>query len=1480
MFESNRSKFVAFSSIKTTQNDQKAVQDEQKTPAKTPMKKYLWENGQPVCSICKSVGHMVRNCPQRNPTTPKEALTPIQTPAKQLFAEPADSTAKSVKGKGSGTVGGLQMKEDWPLEEDQKPMYQLTIPVGICGMEVKGWLDSGSPKNLLRMDVVRKASKDSYTVIQKKPKADLNGMGGNRLKIMAIVETRVLIGTGSYPMRFYVVEDMDYPVMFSNETFWRHLDGSKQVLRMPNGDEVKISETESHGTVAGVLCVPKPVVIKANQTMRFEIPFGMEEGKQYVFEPALDNHGLKSTTFLIDKDCPCILIKNDTEEKQTISPCMPIGTVAAVEWVTQEEPEVIEAPFQRLKTSEEVDGKEELELPPIYTEEEAEKLELPFGVTEDQIHGTPEEKQRLIKLLKQNRDNFVDQDGILGRTNLAEHTVDTGSAKPIAQRPYRYSPAMISKMKLEIDKMLKIGAIEPSTSAWSSPVVMAQKKNGEVRFCIDFRAINRLTERDVYPMPHVDDLLAKLQKARRFSLGDAFSGFWQFVLNEADRAKTAFRTPFGLFQFVVMPFGLKNATATFQRGMENMLRDILYLYVMVYVDDLLVFSQCFEVHLDHLQTFFNRLRKANLKLKGSKCRFAMERVDYLGFNVGEGTVRPKRENVKAIEEYPVPKTPTDIRRFTGMTSFYRRFIKDYAKITGPITALTRKDAKWDWTEEHSRLFWLLKKSLMQEPILRLPDMEKPFLLYTDASGYAIGAILAQKDDKGDEYVVYYASRILNSAECRYATIEKECLAMVWAIALFRPYLYGRRFDVITDHKPLEWLEKMRETSDRLERWSIKLMSYDFKIHYRKGENHGNVDALSRMIPDKVETRIETNPIELSGVSSDVKTESAIVGGIGELRNLAEEQMKDKSLDYYFKQAKIAKSSYEIRDGLLHKKGDPPMILVPTKMRKEILEIYHDDRLTGGHLRFQKCIEKIQQRYWWPNLRKDLQKWLEACVECQTRNPNGITPVNTMMNIRVDKPWDTIGMDLVGPITTSDQGNRFVLVLTDYFTKWTEAFALAEHSAYTIASVLMKNVITRYGAPKRIITDRGKEFLSEIIKDVMFLLQIQKINTTAYHPQTDGLVERFNRTLITMLSMYTKQGQTDWDEHLPYVLFAYNSSVHSTTGYSPFYLMLAREPNFPDDTLKPFGAEYPTHGEYAEYLKKAFKLAYERVRLTMEKMQKRQKKHYEKNKRRTPEFEVADLVLCWMQIPPPGLTVKLMHRWYGPFQVLAKKSALNYLIRDPRGKIEPFVVHVNTIKKYYKPLEGRPEIAVSQYYPDEENLDFTEPNFVNDPAPDPILEELRAELQEDVGLLPIAPDPIRMQESVGKERESIVEELGNEEPTGESPEPVRSLRGRRNNQNREDQIRMEVQDRDSHGMKKKPVAKKIAETRKVVESILKKKLPKLNSAEPEKYLVQAKGEAEPEWMDLRRIHEEFVDADQVLREFEKKYSAASRDQNLN
>ena len=450
----------------------------------------------------------------------------------------------------------------------------------------------------------------------------------------------------------------------------------------------------------------------------------------------------------------------------------------------------------------------------------------------------------LKQLLYKYKNVFASSLEELGRTQLIKHSINTGNNPPVCLRPYRTSPRNRTEIDRQVNELLTHDLIQPSTSAYASPVVLVQKPDKSFRFCVDYRALNKQVAPDRFPLPLVSDVLDSLSGTAFFTTLDLRSGFWQIPLTEDARSKTAFITHSGLYEWKTLPFGLNNSSSTFQRLMTHLLTGIQYKYALTYIDDVLVYSKSFEDHLVHLEEVFKRFQEANLKLKPSKCYFAKTELDFLGHVVSRNGVRPNENKVKAVKDFPVPKNVKQVRSFLGLSGYYRKFVKDYAKIASPLFKLTKKSEKFVWTEPCQEAFDKLKRALVSSPVLAYPDFSKTFHVFTDASNDAIGMTLSQYHENR-ERVIAYAGRDLNSAEKNYSTTEKEALACVQAVKHFQPYLYGNHFVIHTDHKSLKWLMSLKDPTGRLARWSLLLQQYDFEIKHRAGKANANADALSR-----------------------------------------------------------------------------------------------------------------------------------------------------------------------------------------------------------------------------------------------------------------------------------------------------------------------------------------------------------------------------------------------------------------------------------------------------------------------------------------------------------------------------------------------------------------------------------------------------------------------------------------------------------
>lgn len=465
-------------------------------------------------------------------------------------------------------------------------------------------------------------------------------------------------------------------------------------------------------------------------------------------------------------------------------------------------------------------------------------------------HTNEEEHEKIYRLCEEFKDIFYCDQIPLTFTNSVKHHIRTKNEDPIYVKPYRQAPFVQNEINRQVDQLIKDNVIQESHSPWNAPVHLVPKKmdaSGEIKYrmVIDFRRLNEITIDDRYPLPNIHDLFDKLGKSTYYTTLDLASGYHQIELDERGRQKTAFSTQNGHFEFLRMPFGLKTAPATFQRTMDNVLRGLQGLHCMVYLDDIIIYGNSLDNMIQNLRTVFDRIRATNMKIQLDKSEFLRKEVLYLGHTITKEGLKPNDDKITAVLNYPLPKTTTEIKSFLGLVGYYRRFIKDFAKITQPLTTCLKKRNKIIIDQKYIDAFNKCKELLTHAPLLQYPDYDKPFILTTDASNIALGAVLSQ-GQIGSDKPIAYASRTLSDSESRYSTIERELLAIIWAVKHFRPYLYGRKFYIYTDHRPLVWLRSLKDPSSKLTRWGLRLQDYDFELIYKNGKQNTNADAFSRI----------------------------------------------------------------------------------------------------------------------------------------------------------------------------------------------------------------------------------------------------------------------------------------------------------------------------------------------------------------------------------------------------------------------------------------------------------------------------------------------------------------------------------------------------------------------------------------------------------------------------------------------------------
>ncbi|KAK3106230.1 hypothetical protein FSP39_015710 [Pinctada imbricata] len=918
--------------------------------------------------------------------------------------------------------------------------------------------------------------------------------------------------------------------------------------------------------------------------------------------------------------------------------------------------------------------------------------------------------KELRTLLQQYVSVFSKGDKDFGRTDLVKHPINTGSKAPIKQRLRRTPVHLDGVVEEHLDDMLKRDVIEPSTSPWASAIVLARKKDGTTRFCVDYRKLNDSTIKDAFPLPRIDETLDHLAGACWFSTLDLSSGYWQVTVEPQDRPKTAFITKRGLYQFKVMPFGLCNAPATFERLMESVLNGLQWDTCLVYLDDIIVLGKSFDAMVQNLKKVFDRLISAGLKLKAKKCTLFAEKVDYLGHVVSKEGISTDPNKIATVEKWLEPTNAKEVRSFLGFCSYYRRFIKSFASIAKPLHKLANSN-KFQWTEDCQNAFNLLKRKLIESPILAYPNFTETFILDTDASDKGIGAVLSQNID-GNERVIAYASRTLSKAEQKYCVTRKELLAVVHYVKYFRHYLYGRQFRIRTDHGSLRWLINFKNPEGQLARWIEVLGMYDMKIEHRPGSQHRNADTLSRYPckqckydPDWEQQKSnETHVKSVSMVNTEetmVKQDNSIEPDTG----LIEIQREDKEISTVRRWIEekhkptqnelssagpMIKALWSQRDmlvitnDLLYRnwsdhKGKTLQAIVPFKERRKVLDLSHDHK-TAGHLGITKTLSKIRQRYYWPGLQRDVRQYISACDICTMSKKATKRERAPMQILGSGAPMERIALDIVGELSpTTQRGNKYILVISDYFTKWVEAFAMPNMEAITVAEILVKEVIARYGVPSTVHSDQGKQFEGKVFSEMCSVLNIDKTRTTPYHPQSDGMVERFNKTLLTMLRTLVDENQSNWDDLLPYVLMAYRSVEQETTGSSPNYLMMGREVATPLDLMyeMPASVKPIPPNQWAWELKERVETAHSFVRQHSSGAMLRQKTLHDR-KLNWNKFKPDDEVYVYFPRHAPGHSPKLTKYWRGPFKILEKCSDITYKVDcGPRGM--PQMIHVDRLR---------------------------------------------------------------------------------------------------------------------------------------------------------------------------------------------------------
>ena len=906
-------------------------------------------------------------------------------------------------------------------------------------------------------------------------------------------------------------------------------------------------------------------------------------------------------------------------------------------------------------------------------------------------HLTIEQHEDLVSCLHENLGVFSKSEYDIGKVKNVKHQFVLSDDIPFKVRHRNLPPRMYTAAKDHINQLLQKGIIRHSNSPYSSAPLFIQKPDGRVRMVTDLRYLNAKTVRDNYALPRIDDILPHLAGHQYFTKMDIRSGYYNIEIEERDKEKTAFSTPFGLYEYNRMVQGAKTSAATFQRCMENILKPLLYEGVIAFLDDVIIYTKTVAEHLVILNKALKLMQEAGLKIHPGKCTILAKEILYLGHTISHEGVKANPDKTKVLQDWPKIKTVRDLMSFLGFCGYFRRHIPHFAQIAKPLVALTQgvkyrpkdpfgpptkqpaleKDITSVWTVECQQAREELIKALSEPPCLKLPDMGKTFILHVDASTTGLGAVLLQFDDDKKLHPVCYASRALKKAECNYPVYKLEFLALKWAVVdKFSMYLYGGSFKVYTDNNPLTYIHTTLKVDATSQRWLSALGDYDFTIHYKPGTMNVDADVLSRLqyAPEVLSEHITAfmdgmdplvNYVDVTRIDPDEDEDEEVeVCAMRSNLNWAQIQKSDlefmevirrveqrvisKPCDFprtYRKLFFVRDQMYMNDSGILCKKAmifgqEHELIVLPHGALPLVLHALHDE---SGHFGVERTASLFRRRFYYPGYAQAICDYIGSCASCiakkTVKKKRGF-----LGEVTASRPFETVSMDFLS-IETDKNGYGHVLVVTDVFTKYAFAFPTKNEKALTVAKILVEKVFSVFGLPQKLLSDRGRNFESRVIEQLCKLLQIKKVFTCPYNPKSDSVCERFNRTLIGMLGTLKEEKRNEWHKYVPHLVGVYNSTQHSSTGFSPFELMFGRKSRLPVDQYlgtTPVEAEFDDVSDYVLQLKERMEFVHTLAKQSLDHKHLVNKERYDENVK-SEQLQPGD----WVFVKNVG--VKGMHK---------------------------------------------------------------------------------------------------------------------------------------------------------------------------------------------------------------------------------------------
>lgn len=835
----------------------------------------------------------------------------------------------------------------------------------------------------------------------------------------------------------------------------------------------------------------------------------------------------------------------------------------------------------------------------------------------------------------------------LGRTSCVELDIEVTTSKPVCHRPYRMSEFEKSATREIVDDLLKNDIIQESNSAYASPVLLVDKASGEKRMCVDYRSLNKVTVKEKYPMPLVEDLIDKLKGCKCYTSLDLKSGYYQINVSETSIPKTAFVTPDGHYEFKRMPFGLCNAPSVFQRLMNTVLGNLRFDKVICYMDDLLIATETLDENIRQLEEVLKVLQSNGLTINLEKCHFFQNSVNFLGYDISEEGVRPGKRKLQAVKDYPEPKNVHHVRQFLGLINYFRKFIRNCALISKPLVKLLKKDATWEWGSEQVQAVSKLKHELLHNALLTIFDPKLPTILYTDASRDGIGCILTQMTETGEKPIHFY-SRQTSNEEKKYHSFELEFLAIVTGLQKFRHYLLGSTFRIYTDCNAVKYTINKQEVNSRIGRWVLLTQEFTFDIVHKPGVQMQHVDALSR------------NPIQESSIPLCSENVLAITEGDW----LLSLQLQDPNICAIKEilesgQAELNRkifNDYELLGNKVYRRTEyGRRWVVPKKCIWQIIRSNHDDL---GHFAVDKSIERVKSLYWFPKMKKIISKYIKNCLYCiYCKNIHGKKEGKLFPIPKYARPFHTLHIDHVGPFVKTTQKNTYLLVTVDSFTKFVFISPVKNTKSQIVINELDK-IFKIFGNPRRIICDAGSAFTSKLFVNYCERKNIRHHVIATAIPRSNGQVERFNRTILDALrTMGASTDNNKWDTHIASIQQGINSTINKTTLSTPSEVFFGFRLQTDSDQLI---------NENEEQLVDVSLLRHN-VNKRIQDNAKKQKHAFDSKRKPAQTYDINDLVV--IKIPSQsndGQSTKLLPLYKGPFQVTEVLGNDRYKVKDMRG----------------------------------------------------------------------------------------------------------------------------------------------------------------------------------------------------------------------